>query len=105
MLPVNPLPDYVLVSSVDASLAGKVIPGVSVNFTPACATISSTTDSYAGGSHWSASQVTSGDYSLLASAGAKNGTGGVKMVGGGNGISLPRPKTSTIVDSWAAVVE
>ncbi len=105
VVPVNPLPDYVAVASVDPSLAGKVIPGVSVNFTPACASLTSSSDSYVGGTHYTASSVTSGDYSLLASAGAKNGNGGVKLVGGGNGITLPKPKTSTIVDSWAAVVE
>lgn len=105
VVPTNPLPDYVAVASVDPTLAGKVIPGVSVNFTPACASLTSSPDNYVGGNHYTASNVTSGDYSLLASAGAKNGNGGVKLVGGGNGITLPRPKTSTIVDSWAAVVE
>ena len=93
------------VSYGDASIAGKVIPGMSMNFTPACATTSTVPDAYSGGTHTTADNVTSGSYSLVASVGSKNSQGGTKVVGGNGGISLPKPKTSTIVDSWASIVE
>jgi hypothetical protein len=93
------------VSYGDTSIAGKVIPGVSVNFTPACASTSVVPDPYSGGTHTTADNVTSGSYSLVASVGSKNSQGGTKVVGGNGGVSLPKPKTSTIVDSWASIVE
>ena len=106
--PVSPPPtppDFITPSAYDATLAGKLIPGVSVNVTPACADTSQTvSDQYTGGTHTMASYVTPGSYSLFAQVGGKNG--------GTNGaanstfsVSLPSPTTSAVVDSWAAVVE
>ena len=98
-------PDFIIPSSYDPTLTGKLIPGVSVNVTPACADTSQTvTDQYTGGSHTMASYVTPGNYSLFAQVGGKNA--------GSNGaanstftVSLPTPQTQAVVDSWAAIVE
>ncbi len=106
--PQNPPPqppDYIVPATYDTSLAGKVIPGVSINVTPACADTSATgTDAYTGGVHTLANYVTPGNYSLVAQVGGKNA--------GNNGasnatfsVSLPAPRTVSVVDSWAAVVE
>jgi hypothetical protein len=102
--PATP-PDFIVPATYDSTLAGKLIPGVSVNVTPACAdTSASVTDQYTGGSHTMASYVTPGGFSLFAQVGGKNS--------GSNGaanstfqVSLPSPTTSAVVDSWAAVVE
>jgi type IV pilus assembly protein PilY1 len=98
-------PNYIIPSTYDPTLVGKLIPGVSVNVTPACADTSQTvTDQYTGGTHTMANYVTPGAYSLFAQVGGKNA--------GSNGaanstftVSLPSPTTSAIVDSWAAIVE
>jgi type IV pilus assembly protein PilY1 len=103
--PTTPAPDFITPSTYDSTLTGKLIPGVSVNVTPACADTSSTVpDSYTGGTHTMASYVTPGSYSLFAQVGGKNG--------GTNGaanstfsVSLPSPTTAAVVDSWASVVE
>ncbi len=98
-------PDFITPSTYDPTLVGKLIPGVSVNVTPACADTSQTvTDQYTGGSHTMASYVTPGNYSLFAQVGGKNTSGN----GAANStfqVSLPAPTTSAIVDSWAAIVE
>ncbi len=106
--PVNPPatpPDFITPSSYDATLAGKLIPGVSVNVTPACADTSQVVpDAYTGGSHTMANYVTPGSYSLFAQVGGKNG--GVNGAANSTfSVSLPSPTTSAVVDSWAAVVE
>ncbi len=89
----------------DPTLVGKLIPGVSVNVTPACADTSQTvTDQYTGGVHTMANYVTPGSYSLFAQVGGKNASGN----GAANStftVSLPSPTTSAVVDSWAAIVE
>ncbi|HEY2369098.1 MAG TPA: hypothetical protein VGH87_22030, partial [Polyangiaceae bacterium] len=98
-------PDFIVPSAYDPTLAGKLIPGVSVNVTPACAdTSQQVTDQYTGGSHTMASYVTPGSFSLFAQVGGKNS--------GNNGaanstfqVSLPAPTNTAVVDSWAAVVE
>jgi type IV pilus assembly protein PilY1 len=98
-------PNFIVPSTYDPTLLGKLIPGVSVNVTPACADTSQTvTDQYTGGSHTMANYVTPGGYSLFAQVGGKNG--------GTNGaanstftVTLPAPTTSAVVDSWAAIVE
>jgi len=103
--PTTPAPDYITPSTYDSTLAGKLIPGVSVNVTPACADTSQTvTDQYTGGTHTMANYVTPGTYSLFAQVGGKNQ--------GNNGannstfsVSLPSPSIAAVVDSWAAVVE
>lgn len=103
--PTTPPPDSITPATYDPTLAGKLIPGVSVNVTPACAdTSQSIPDQYAGGSHAMASYVTPGSFSLFAQVGGKNS--------GNNGaanstfqVSLPAPTNTAVVDSWAAVVE
>ncbi len=106
--PVNPPPtppDYIVPATYDPTLAGKLIPGVSVNVTPACAdTSQAVTDSYTGGSHTMASYVAPGSYSLFAQVGGKN-TGNNGAANSTFQVSLPAPTTSAVVDSWAAVVE
>jgi type IV pilus assembly protein PilY1 len=90
------------------SVAGKVIPGVSIAAAPACADLSQTvSDQYVYGmNHNVASNVTAGSYSLLAQAGGKPvGNNPGNTATGTVSISLPSPRTVTVVDSWAAVVE
>ena len=85
-------------------LAGKVIPGVSINFTPACADLSgSGSDAYAAGqTHTTANSVLPGSYSLFVSYGGKGASG----TGSGNAnFNLPPPQTASVIDSWASVVE
>ncbi len=98
-------PDFIVPSAYDPTLAGKLIPGVSVNVTPACAdTSQSITDQYTGGSHTMASYVTPGSFSLFAQVGGKNsGTNGA--ANSTFQVSLPAPTNTAVVDSWAAVVE
>ena len=103
--PTNPPPDSITPSAYDSTLVGKLIPGVSVNVTPACAdTSGSVTDQYVGGAHTTATNVTPGSYQLVAQVGGKNG--------GSNGasnatftVNLPAPRNVSMVDSWAAIVE
>jgi type IV pilus assembly protein PilY1 len=106
--PQNPPPtppDFIVPATYDSTLAGKLIPGVSVNVTPACAdTSQSITDQYTGGSHTMASYVTPGGFSLFAQVGGKN-TGSNGAANSTFQVSLPAPTTSAVVDSWAAVVE
>ncbi len=104
--PQNPPPVYIQPSDYDATLAGKVIPGVSVSVTPSCADISQTSsDMYvAGAQHTQASNISSGQYALFSQVGGKNTSS--------NGAAsqtytqkLASPNTATLVDSWAAVVD
>lgn len=98
-------PQFIVPATYDPTLVGKLIPGVSVNVTPACAdTSGSITDSYTGGAHTIANYVTPGSYQLVAQVGGKNA--------GNNGasnatftVSLPSPRNVSLVDSWAAIVE
>ena len=103
--PTNPPPDSITPSAYDSSLAGKLIPGVSVNVTPACAdTSGSATDQYVGSTHTTASNVTPGSYQLVAQVGGKNSSSN----GASNAtfsVNLPSPRTVSVVDSWAAIVE
>lgn len=106
--PVNPQPtppDSITPSAYDASLAGKLIPGVSVNVTPACAdTSGSATDQYVGGSHTTATNVTPGSYQLVAQVGGKNG-GSSGAANATFTVNLPAPRNVSVVDSWASIVE
>jgi len=103
--PTNPPPDFIVPAIYDATLAGKLIPGVSINVTPACAdTSSAITDQYTGGSHAVANYVTPGSYSLFAQVGGKNLSGN----GAANStfaVTLPTPTVSTVIDSWASIIE
>jgi len=98
-------PDYIVPESYDATLSGKLIPGVSVNVTPACADTSQTiTDQYTGGSHTMASYVTPGNFSLFAQVGGKN-LGNNGAANATFSVGLPSPTNTAIVDSWASIVE
>lgn len=101
--PPNP-PDYIEPANYDANLAGKVIPGVSVNVTPACAETTAAPDSYVGGSHTTATNVTSGQYSLFTQVGGKNTSNSGAAISTFS-VGLPPPRTATIIDSWASIVE
>lgn len=94
----SPVPDYI-----DPGFTGKIIPGVSINVTPTCADTSvSTQDPYVpGASHYAVSNVNAGSPSLLAQVGGQDANGRPLKLE----VSLPKPRTPTSVDSWAAVVE
>jgi type IV pilus assembly protein PilY1 len=85
-------------------LAGHIIPGISIQAQPACASSASGSDSYAfGATHSSTSNVTAGGYSLFAQVGTKGNSGSQAV--GTYSLSLPPPQTATVIDSWAAVIE
>ena len=103
-LPSATLP-YVDPTVSDPTLVNKIIPGVSINASPACADTSQTvTDQYTGSSHTMASYVTPGSYSLFAQVGGKN-TSGNGAANATYTLKLPTPQTQAVVDSWAAIVE
>ena len=105
--PVNPPPqppDFIDPSTYDPNTAGKLIPGVSVNVSPACAATSTTNDAYTGGAHTQFSNVTPGQYSLYTQVGGKaNANNGAST--GTFKVDLPPPRTASIIDAWASVVE
>ena len=105
-----PQPSNVLVANVtpsasDATLVNVVIPGLSVNETPACAGGGTgTTDQYvAGATHTTPSNVKAGGYNILAQVGqtAPGGVGARTL----SNLTVPPPISPTTIDSWAAVVE
>jgi len=104
--PVNPLPLYVQPDKYDATLAGAVIPGVSIKATPACAGLGAPgADSYVyGAQHQSASGFTApqSQFSLYTQVGAK-GSGGSNTKT--YELELPTPVSPTMIDSWAGVLE
>ena len=103
--PQSPPPLYVQPSDYDPTLLGKVIPGVSIKATPACASLGDPgTDSYvAGATHQTPQNFTSGSYSLFTQVGAKSATGasGARTFE----TSVPTPVAPTVIDSWAAVLD
>ena len=106
--PVNPPPtppDFIDPATYDATVAGKVIPGVSVNVTPACAATTNYNDSYTGGSHTQFDNVSPGAYSLFTPVGGKNTNNNNGSNIGTFKIDLPQPRTASIIDAWASVVE
>jgi hypothetical protein len=105
--PVNPPPqppDFLDPAAYDPNTAGKIIPGVSVNISPACASTSTVNDSYTGGSHTQFSNVTPGTYSLYTQVGGKSNSSGGQSTGTFK-VDLPSPRTASIIDAWASVVE
>jgi type IV pilus assembly protein PilY1 len=101
--PSSSPPQYILETQIDPSLAGAVIPGVSIKATPACASLTSGNDQYVpGASHTTPTNFTPGTFSLFAQAGTK-GTGGsaTQQIN----VALPPPTSPTVLDSWAAVLE
>jgi len=103
--PLVPAPSFVEPDLYDATLAGKVIPGVSIKATPACASLGAPgTDSYvAGASHSLPQNYTQpGGFSLFTQVGTKgtNGSSTKQFQ-----MSVPTPVSPTLIDSWAAVLE
>jgi type IV pilus assembly protein PilY1 len=98
------LPDFVQPDQVDPTLAGVVIPGVSIKATPACAGLSTPgQDSYVFGAQHAAPQgFSQGSYSLFSQVGAKGSSG---LATRPLDLQLPTPVAPTKIDSWAAVVE
>jgi type IV pilus assembly protein PilY1 len=102
--PTSPPPVYVEPDIYDSTLQGKVIPGVSIKATPACADLGTPgNDSYvAGASHASPQDYSSGGYSLFTQVGAKGTNGATTRQ---FETSVPTPVSPTLIDSWAAVLE
>jgi hypothetical protein len=101
----TPLPPYITPSSYDPTLVGKVIPGVSVKATPACADLGTPgTDQFVpGAQHASPQHFAQGTYSLFSQVGTPGiaGQGATAQVD----IPLQPPPTPTVIDSWATIVE
>jgi hypothetical protein len=96
--------DVTPLQGVPAPIGGAVIPGVTINATPACAGAGSPqTDQYVPGAKHTPSQgLSSGGFSLTGQAGAPNANGtGTQQIS----IDVPTPIAPTVIDSWAAVLE
>jgi type IV pilus assembly protein PilY1 len=100
----SPAPVYIEPDLYDSTLQGKVIPGVSIKSTPACASLGNPgPDSYvAGASHASPQNYTQGGYSLFTQVGAKGTNGATTRQ---FETPVPTPVSPTLIDSWAAVLE
>jgi type IV pilus assembly protein PilY1 len=103
--PVSPAPSYVEPDVTDPTLAGKVIPGVSIKSTPACANLGAPgNDSYVYGAQHAAPQNYSqpGGFQLFSQVGAKGSNGAAtKQIT----MNVATPVSPTVIDSWAAVLE
>jgi type IV pilus assembly protein PilY1 len=102
--PQTPAPNWIEPDIYDPTLAGRVIPGVSIMGTPACANLGQPgPDSYVyGASHAAPQDYAGGSYSLFTQVGAtgKNGSTTKQF-----STPVPTPVAPTVVDSWAAVLE
>lgn len=100
-------PDFIDASGSGLAPAGAVLPGVAIQATAACGSISAAAnDPYvAGGTHRSLSNVTPQTYSLIASVGANNATGLNNTATPQVQISLTTPSSPTVISSWASVLE
>jgi type IV pilus assembly protein PilY1 len=103
-VPQTPPPYYVQPSDYDSTLLGKVIPGVSIMGTPACASAgSSASDQYvAGATHSAPTNFAAGGFSLYTQIGAKGSNGQTTKT---FQMNVPTPIAPTAIDSWAAVLE
>lgn len=103
---VTPTPLYIVPASYDptGTLAGAVIPGISIKATPACAGLGTPgPDQYvAGATHSTPQSFASGSYSLFAQVGAKGANGNATTT---LDIPVATPTAPTLIDSWAAVLE
>ncbi len=87
-----------------SAYVGVVVPGVSIQSQPACASTTTGGDGYVyGASHTTVSNVTAGAYSLTYSSKLKSANG-AQAVNTGS-ITLNTLATPTTIDSWAGVVE
>jgi type IV pilus assembly protein PilY1 len=94
-----------LVTATDARIRTAVIPGLTINSTPACAGAGTpAVDQYVGGGamHSAAQGFTPGSFSLSSQVGAPgaNGVGAATV-----NLSVPTPLSPTVIDSWASVLE
>jgi type IV pilus assembly protein PilY1 len=102
--PTAPPPVFVEPDLYDGTLVGKVIPGVSIKGTPACADLgTATSDQYVAGAMHSAPQnFVAGSYSLFTQIGTQGTNGSATSQ---FQMAVPTPTSPTIIDSWAAVLE
>jgi type IV pilus assembly protein PilY1 len=102
--PQTPPPSFIEPDLYDVTLQGKVIPGVSIKATPACANLGTPgPDSYVyGASHAAPQNFASGGFSLFTQVGAKGSNGSTTKQ---FEMSVPTPVSPTVIDSWAAVLE
>jgi hypothetical protein len=94
-----------LVTATDSRIRTAVIPGLTINATPACAGAGApATDQYVGGgaTHSAPQGMTGGSYAIASQVGAPGANGvGASTVS----IDVPPPIAPTVIDSWAAVLE
>jgi type IV pilus assembly protein PilY1 len=94
-----------LTSATDIHIKSAVIPGVTIDATPACAGAgAAANDQYVGGGaqHSAPQGMSKGNYAISAQVGAQNPNGvGAASVS----INVPAPLAPTVIDSWAAVLE
>ncbi len=102
--PQTPPPLYIQPSDYDTTLLGKVIPGVAIMGTPACASLGgASADPYvAGTTHQTPQNFSAGSYSIFTQVGAQ-GTGAAATRTFQQGV--PTPIAPTSINSWAAVLE
>jgi type IV pilus assembly protein PilY1 len=104
-LPTAPPPTFIEPDVYDSTLAGKVIPGVSIKATPACANLGTPgPDSYVSGAQHAAPEnySQSGGFSVFSQVGAKGTNGAAtKQIS----MAVTTPVSPTVIDSWAAVLE
>jgi type IV pilus assembly protein PilY1 len=100
--PANP---WIEPDITDPTLAGKVIPGVSIKATPACANLGTpAADQYVYGAQHAAPQnyAQTGGFSVFSQVGTKGTNGSAtKQVS----LNVATPVSPTLIDSWAAVLE
>ena len=88
----------------DPTLANAVIPGLSIQVTPACAGggVPATDQYVPGAMHSAPTNFTAGGFSIFAQVGASKTTGG-----GAAQLNMPiaTPTAPATIDSWAAVLE
>jgi type IV pilus assembly protein PilY1 len=93
-----------LVSNASKPVSIAVIPGLTINATPACAGVGApSADQYVPNATHSAAQgFTPGSFALSSQVGAP----GAKGVGtSALSLTVPTPLSPTVIDSWAAVLE
>ena len=107
----RPLPRFVpdpinaptTVVSFQAAGASSVIFGVAVTQTPSCSVETEFVDPYLG-SHTAVQTATSGEFQLVFQTG-QGGSAANKSVTNTTTQVLPRPRETTRIDSWAAMLE
>jgi type IV pilus assembly protein PilY1 len=93
---------YITAQSIDPLAAGKLVPGLALQASPACADTQTQTDYYTGNSYTSMTSYTPSKYSIFASVGtaAPSGPGPLTI-----NVNVPQPNTTVRLSSWAAVID